>query len=79
MKAITTEVDKILKSDAEGNKNKLHQGLILPFSNEYPFCSNGVYFFCGKMGSGKTYGVIRHIMITDRFSSEPYYDQIGFI
>ena len=76
MKAITTEVDKILKSDAEGNKNKLHQGLILPFSKEYPFCSNGVYFFCGKMGSGKTYGVIRHIMITDRFSSEPYYDQI---
>lgn len=49
---------------------------MIPFNNDYPFCANCVYFFCGKMGSGKTYGVIRNIMITDRLSKEPYYDQI---
>ena len=72
-----TEVDKILKQKSEKNKKELNTALILPFSDDYPFCSNGVYFYCARMGSGKTYGVIRHIMITDRFKNgEGYYDQI---
>ena len=71
-----TEVDKILHKDSEKNKKELNSALILPFSDDYPFCTNGVYFFAGKMGSGKTYGVIRHIMITDRLTETPYYDQI---
>ena len=76
MKSIINEVDKILDKGATQNKQELTNALILPFSEEYPFCSNGVYFFCGKMGSGKTYGAIRHIMITDRLTTKPYYDQI---
>ena len=76
MENIIKEVDKLLDKDATSNKQDLNNALILPFTNDYPFCSNGVYFFCGKMGSGKTYGVIRHIMITDRLTSKPYYDQI---
>ena len=71
------EVDKILNEKSNDNKKELDTALILPFSNDYPFCANGVYFYVGRMGSGKTYGVIRHIMITDRFNKgKGYYDQI---
>ena len=70
------QVDDILHKQAEKNKKELTTALILPFSDDYPFCTNGVYFFAGRMGSGKTYGVIRHIMITDRLMEKPYYDQI---
>lgn len=73
---VASEVDQILHREAEQNKKELSSALILPFSDDYPFCTNGVYFFTGKMGSGKTYGVIRHIMITDRLTETPYYDQI---
>ena len=76
MNKIILEVDKIMKDDSEKNKNELNSGLVLPFSEEYQFCTNGIYFFNGKIGSGKTYGVIRHIMITDRLLDEPYYDHV---
>ena len=45
------EVDKILNRDSEENKKELSSALILPFSDDYPFCTNGVYFFAGRMGS----------------------------
>ena len=51
MKSIINEVDKILDKGATQNKQELTNALILPFSEDYPFCSNGVYFFCGRMGS----------------------------
>jgi hypothetical protein len=76
MNKVILEVDKILDDNSKRNQKELNSALILPFSDEYPFCTNGVYFYVGKMGSGKTYGVIRHIMITDRLTHEPYYDQI---
>ncbi|KAI5493664.1 hypothetical protein TVAGG3_1042830, partial [Trichomonas vaginalis G3] len=56
--------------------DKLNSSLILPFSKDYEFCSNGVYFYCGKMGSGKTFNLIRHILITERLGNDSYYDQI---
>ena len=75
---IAQEVDNILDRNSKQNKQDLTNSLILPFRNDYPFSTNGVYFYCGKMGSGKTYGVIRHLMITERLAnnSRPYYDQI---
>ena len=45
------EVDKILSNDSEKNKKELSSALILPFSDDYPFCTNGVYFYAGRMGS----------------------------
>ena len=45
------EVDKILRNDSEKNKKELSSALILPFSDDYPFCTNGVYFYAGRMGS----------------------------
>ena len=35
-----------------------------------------MYFYVGKMSGGKTYNVIKHIMITDRLMEKPYYDQV---
>ncbi|KAI5486809.1 protein of unknown function, DUF4106 family [Trichomonas vaginalis G3] len=58
------------------SSEKLNSSLILPFSKDYEFCSNGVYFYCGKMGSGKTFNLIRHILITERLGNDSYYDQI---
>lgn len=48
---VTQEVDKILNKDSEKNKKELTSALILPFSDDYPFCTNGVYFYAGRMGS----------------------------
>ena len=76
MKKAILEVDKILDDKSKKNQKELDTALILPFSNDYQFCNNGVFFFVGKMGSGKTYGVIRHIMITDRLGGDSFYDQI---
>ena len=70
------EVDSILDTQAKANKKDLTNALIIPFSVDYPFSTNGVYFYVGKMGSGKTYNVIKHVMVTDRLMEKPYYDQI---
>ena len=76
MKRTINEVDKILDTQAKANKKDLTNALIMPFSVDYPFSTNGVYFYVGKMGSGKTYNVIKHVMVTDRLMEKPYYDQI---
>ena len=76
MKKAILEVDKILDDKSKKNQKELSSALVLPLSNDYPFASNGIYFYVGKVGSGKTYGVIRHILITENITSEPYYDQI---
>lgn len=77
MKNSILEVDNILNDKSKKNEKELNTALILPFSDDYPFCSNGVYFYCAKMGAGKTYNVIRHIMITDKMNNgDGFYDQI---
>ena len=45
------QVDDILHKQAEKNKKELTTALILPCSDDYAFCTNGVYFFAGRMGS----------------------------
>ena len=76
MKKAESEVDKTLNTISKANQKALDTSLILPFSSDYQFCTNGVYFYVGKMGSGKTYGVIRHVMITDKMIPGGYYDNI---
>ena len=73
---INANVDNILDTQAKANRTDLNNALIIPFSVDYPFSTNGVYFYVGKMGSGKTYNVIKHVMVTDRLMETPYYDQI---
>ena len=76
---IFKDVDKTLKKSINKNKRDIDNASIKPFSDEYPFSSNGIYLFCGKMGSGKTYTMLKHLLIMDKLiDGEPYYDQIIF-
>jgi hypothetical protein len=33
-------------------------------------------FFCGKMGTGKSYSIMKHILLMERLFKTPYYDLI---
>ena len=52
--------------------------LIRPLIDIYPFSTNGVYFLIGKMRSGKSFWIWKHIMITERLFKNPYYSKIYF-
>ena len=75
---IKDKVDKLMTKQMNKNKAIIHNALIEPLTPEYQFCTNGIYFLCSKMGGGKTYFIMRHIMITERLFKEPYYDTIIF-
>lgn len=72
------KVDKIIDKQLKKNQKEINNAMIEPLSQSYPFSTNGIYFFCARMGSGKTYTIMRHIMITERLFPEPYYDTIIF-
>jgi hypothetical protein len=56
--AVANKVEALLKN---ATKNIDENSLIKPIAPNYPFSSNGVYFFVGRMGTGKTYEIWRHI------------------
>ena len=76
--SVEKEVDRILDKTRKKNAKELNMALIKPLTSDYPFSTNGIYLFCGKMGSGKSYEVIKHILITERLFDEPYYSLIVF-
>jgi HEPN domain-containing protein len=75
---IYDEVDEMLEKVRKKNNAELKMALIKPLSRDYPFCSNGIYLFSGSMGAGKSYEIIRHILISERLFEEPYYSLIVF-
>ena len=75
---VINEVDKTLTTQIKKNKQDIDNATIKPFSDDYPFSTNGIYLFCGKMGSGKTYTILKHLLIMDKLFDKPYYDQIIF-
>ena len=48
---ISKEVSKLMNEALKKNAKEIEGALIKPLTNEYPFSTNGVYFFIGKMGS----------------------------
>ena len=78
MSKVIDEVENIIQEALHKNEQELKHALIRPISPDYPFATNGVYFFLGKMGSGKSYLIWRHIMITERLFKKPYYSEIIF-
>ncbi len=44
--------------------------------DEWPFSTNGVYFFVGKMGSGKSYSIWKHILLCEQLFEHPVYTEI---
>lgn len=78
-KKLFDEVDDVINKIVKKNSAELNMALIRPLSDEYKFSTNGFYIFCGKMGSGKTLEIIKHILITDRMNDgEGYYNLIVF-
>lgn len=78
-KKLYDEVDDVINKIVKKNSTELNTALIKPLSDEYKFSTNGFYIFCGKMGSGKTLEIIKHILITDRMNNgDGYYNLIVF-
>ena len=75
---VEKDVEKLIKETLKKNRKELEMSLIKPLSPSYPFSSNGVYFLIGKMGSGKSFWIWKHIMITERLFKNPYYSKIIF-
>ncbi len=71
-------VDRIITRELNRNSNSISNALIEPLSPDYPYSKNGIFFFCARMGGGKTFQIMRHIMITERLFDRPYYDTIIF-
>ena len=71
-----SDVEDVIKEALTKNKRDLEEALIKPLHPQYPFSSNGIYFFLGKMGSGKSYQIWKHILITEKLFNKPYYSYI---
>ena len=75
---ILSDVDSIMTKQIKKNQDVINNSKIEPLTDDYQFCTNGVYFLCSHMGGGKTYWIMRHILITERLFKQPYYDTIVF-
>ena len=78
VQAIEQEVNDMLEKVRKKNSKELSMALIKPLTKDYPFCTNGIYLFSGSMGAGKSYEIMRHILISERLFDEPYYSLIVF-
>jgi hypothetical protein len=65
-----------MKDALKKNSKEIEEALIKPISPEWPFSTNGIYFFIGKMGSGKSYYIWKHIYTTEQIFKRPYYNEI---
>ena len=77
MKALK-EVDEQISKVIKKNKKELDTALIKPIHKAHPFSSNGMYCFIGKPGSGKTYYIMKHILLSEKLFEKPYYNLIVF-
>ena len=75
---VEQEVEELIKETLKKNRKELEMSLIKPLTPSYPFSTNGVYYLIGKMGSGKSFWIWKHIMITERLFKNPYYSKIIF-
>ena len=75
---IIDEVDNIMTKQIKRHQDVINNSKIEPLTDDYKFCINGTYFLCNRMGGGKTYWIMKHILITERLFKQPYYDTIIF-
>ena len=77
-KRLFDKIDKDMAKQVKKNKFLLDNGTIEPLTKDYQYATNGTYFLCAKMGGGKSYFIMKHILITEQLFDEPYYDTIIF-
>ena len=59
------DVNSEIKSVIKKNKRELETALIKPMHPHHKFSSNGLYLFFGKPGSGKTFYILKHILLSE--------------
>jgi hypothetical protein len=72
------KVESMMNKELDKKKSILSKSEIRPFKDDYHFSTNGIYIFCGRMGSGKSYTIMKHIFMTENMFPEEYYDEIIF-
>ena len=70
---VNADIDKIIKK----NKAELNTALIKPIHPQHQFSSNGLYCFIGKMGSGKTYYIMKHMAEDGLIEGIDFAESIG--
>lgn len=78
MSKLVEEVNRQISKVIQQNKKELDTALIKPIHSKHPFSSNGLYCFLGKPGSGKTYYIMKHILLSEKLFEKPYYNLIVF-
>lgn len=76
MDKVNKDVESVISRVLNKNKKDLSGALIAPITKDYKFSSNGIYFICGGMSTGKSFQALKHILTTERLFNKPYYDQI---
>ena len=77
-KQIIKKCETLINETMKKNQKEIEGALIKPLSPDYPFSTNGIYFLIGRPGSGKSYWIFKHIMITEKLFKHPYYNKIIF-
>jgi hypothetical protein len=72
------KIESMMNKELAKKKSILSKSEIKPFKDDYHFSTNGIYLFCGRMGSGKSYTIMKHIFMTEHMFPEEYYDFIIF-
>jgi predicted phosphatase len=73
------KVEQILKDVEAKNQVRLDNAKIVPLSQEWPFCTNGLYLLLATAGSGKSRFIIKHILMADRVVADGgYYSLICY-
>lgn len=75
---VEAAVNQLMTDALKKNQKEIEGALIKPLSDDYPFSTNGVYFFIGKMGCGKTHAIWKHIFMSESLFDKPHYDLILF-
>lgn len=77
-KQIIRKCETLINETMKKNQKEIEGALIKPLSPDYPFSTNGIIFLIGRPGSGKSYWIFKHIMITEKLFKHPYYNKIIF-
>lgn len=77
-KQIIKKCETLINETMKKNQKEIEGALIKPLSPDYPFSTNGIIFLIGRPGSGKSYWIFKHIMITEKLFKHPYYNKIIF-
>jgi hypothetical protein len=76
---LESKVNKKMKTLRSKSKF-LEAGKVAPIHPDYPYSNVGLMLFVGKMVSGKTNDVLKHLMMTDSLgpAGSPFYSKVVY-